>query len=73
MPTKIDPDVVEAAMSSSGWAVARRARSSRASAARTGPVDDPAGQDTDTVRRIVDDVDGRVRELLAELGVTVNG
>jgi arsenate reductase (thioredoxin) len=32
-------------------------------------VDDPAGQDIDTVRRIVDDVDGRVRKLLAELGV----
>jgi arsenate reductase len=36
-------------------------------------VDDPAGQDIDTVRRIVDDVDGRVRKLLAELGVSVNG
>jgi arsenate reductase len=34
-------------------------------------VDDPAGQDLDTVRRIVDDVDGRVRALLAELGVRV--
>ena len=33
------------------------------------PVDDPAGQDLDTVRRIVDDVDGRVRKLLTELGV----
>ena len=32
-------------------------------------VDDPAGQDVATVRRIVDDVDGRVRELLAELGI----
>jgi len=30
-------------------------------------VDDPAGQDLDTVRRIVDDVDGRVRDLLARL------
>ena len=35
------------------------------------PVDDPAGQDIDTVRRIVADVDGRVRGLLAELGVSV--
>ena len=35
------------------------------------PVDDPAGQDLETVRRIVDDVDGRVRELLAELGVRI--
>ncbi|MGY1605477.1 arsenate reductase ArsC [Geodermatophilus sp. SYSU D00815] len=30
-------------------------------------VDDPAGQDLETVRRIVDDVDARVRRLLAEL------
>jgi arsenate reductase len=30
-------------------------------------VDDPAGQDLETVRRIVDDVDARVRELLAAL------
>lgn len=29
------------------------------------PVDDPAGQDLDTVRRIVDDVDSRVRRLLS--------
>lgn len=33
-------------------------------------VDDPAGQDREVVRRIVDDIDGRVRGLLAELGVT---
>ena len=30
-------------------------------------VDDPAGQDLETVRRIVADIDGRVRRLLAEL------
>lgn len=30
-------------------------------------VDDPKGQDLDVVRRIVDDVDARVRALLAEL------
>ena len=33
------------------------------------PVDDPAGQDVDTVRRIVDDIDARVRALLIELEV----
>jgi arsenate reductase len=32
------------------------------------PVEDPAGQDLATVRRIVDDVDARVRRLLADLG-----
>lgn len=31
------------------------------------PVDDPAGQDVETVRRIVDDIDVRVRGLLGEL------
>jgi arsenate reductase len=30
-------------------------------------IDDPAGQDIDTVRRIVDDVDKRVRRLIDEL------
>jgi arsenate reductase (thioredoxin) len=30
-------------------------------------IDDPAGQDIDTVRRIVDDVDTRVRQLVDEL------
>lgn len=34
-------------------------------------VEDPKGQDLETVRRIVDDVDQRVRELLADLGVDV--
>jgi len=31
------------------------------------PVEDPAGQELDTVRRIVDDIDERVRALLASL------
>ena len=31
------------------------------------PVDDPAGQDLTLVRHIVDDIDARVRDLLAEL------
>jgi arsenate reductase len=34
-------------------------------------VDDPKGQDMPTVRRIVDDVDARVRALLADLDVRV--
>jgi len=34
---------------------------------RDWPVDDPGGQDDDTVRRIVGDLDGRVRDLLREL------
>ena len=31
------------------------------------PVDDPAGRDVETVRRIVDDIDRRVRGLLEQL------
>ena len=31
------------------------------------PVEDPPGQDAESVRRIVDDIDDRVRTLLAEL------
>jgi arsenate reductase (thioredoxin) len=34
-------------------------------------LDDPAGQDLDTVRRIRDDIGRRVRDLLADLGVPV--
>lgn len=37
------------------------------------PVDDPKGQELEVVRRIVDDVDARVRALLADLGVPVAG
>lgn len=32
-------------------------------------VDDPNGQELDEVRRIVDDIDGRVRGLLVDLGI----
>jgi len=31
------------------------------------PVADPGGQDEETVRRIIADIDGRVRQLLVEL------
>jgi arsenate reductase len=34
-------------------------------------LDDPKGQDLDTVRGIVDDIDSRVRALLHELGVDI--
>jgi len=36
-------------------------------------VDDPKGQDLPTVRRILDDVDARVRALLTDLDVPVRG
>lgn len=34
-------------------------------------VEDPAGQDRATVERIIDDIDDRVRRLLAELGIAI--
>jgi arsenate reductase len=36
-------------------------------------LDDPKGQDVETVRRIVEQIDERVRALLAELGIVVAG
>ncbi len=36
-------------------------------------IDDPKGEDADTVRRIVDQIDTRVRALLAELDVPIAG
>jgi arsenate reductase len=35
-------------------------------------VDDPAGQPLETVRRVVDDIDARVKQLLERLGQTVS-
>jgi len=35
-------------------------------------VEDPKGRDLDTVRRILDDIDARVRKLLDELGLGAN-
>jgi arsenate reductase (thioredoxin) len=37
------------------------------------PVADPKDRDLDTVRAIVDDIDTRVRTLLADLGLSVDG
>ena len=34
------------------------------------PIDDPAGQDLDTVRRIVDDIDTHVQKLISELATS---
>jgi arsenate reductase len=34
------------------------------------PIEDPAGQDLPTVRRIVDEIDARVRRLVLELTTT---
>jgi arsenate reductase len=69
-PTKLDPDTVAAAdvVITMGGETCPIFPGKRY---EDWTVDDPAGQDIETVRRIVDDVDGRVRKLLTELGVTV--
>jgi arsenate reductase (thioredoxin) len=57
-PTMLEPDVVEAADVVITMGCGET------------PVGDPADLDIDTVRRIVNDVDARVRKLLEELDVT---
>ena len=54
-------------MWSSPWAAGMPVRSIRASATRTGSSQDPAGQPVEVVRGIRDEINGRVRQLLAEL------
>jgi arsenate reductase len=71
-PTKLHPDVVEAADVVITMGCGETCPIFPGKRYEDWTVDDPAGQDIDTVRRIVDDVDSRVRKLLAELGVTVN-
>jgi arsenate reductase len=71
-PTKLEPDVVEAADVVITMGCGETCPIFPGKRYEDWTVDDPAGQDINTVRRIVDDVDGRVSKLLAELGVTVN-
>ena len=54
---------------SSRWAAATPARSSPASATSTGTLEDPAGKGVESVRPIRDEIESRVRGLLAELQV----
>jgi arsenate reductase (thioredoxin) len=70
-PTKLEPDVVETADVVITMGCGETCPIFPGKRYEDWPVDDPAGQDIDTVRRIVDDVDGRVRKLLGELGVAV--
>ena len=70
-PTKLDFDVVEAADVVITMGCGETCPVFPGKRYEDWVLDDPAGQDLDTVRRIVDDVDGRVRKLLTDLGVTV--
>ena len=70
-PTKLDFDVVEAADVVITMGCGETCPIFPGKRYEDWTVDDPAGQDIETVRRIVDDVDTRVRKLLADLGVNV--
>ena len=68
-PTKLDPDIVRAANVVITMGCGETCPIFPGKRYEDWTVDDPKGQSLETVRRIVDDVDGRVRGLLAELGV----
>ena len=67
VPTKLDHDVVAAADVVITMGCGETCPVFPGKRYEDWPVDDPAGQDPVTVRRIVDDIDARVRALLAEL------
>jgi arsenate reductase len=72
-PTKLDPDVVQAPDVVITMGCGETCPVFPGKRYEDWMVDDPAGQDIETVRRIVDDVDGRVRKLLTDLRVSVSG
>ena len=71
-PTKLEFDVVEAADVVITMGCGESCPVFPGKRYEDWTVDDPAGQNLDTVCRIVDDVDERVRTLLADLGVQVD-
>ncbi|MGH3779450.1 MAG: low molecular weight phosphatase family protein [Pseudonocardiaceae bacterium] len=70
VPTKLDPDTVQQAEVVITMGCGETCPVFPGKRYEDWTVDDPAGQDIAIVRRIVDDIDGRVRKLLEELGVT---
>jgi arsenate reductase len=66
-PTKLDGDVVEASDVVITMGCGETCPVFPGKRYEDWPVDDPAGKDPQTVRRIIDDIDGRVRELLATM------
>jgi arsenate reductase len=67
VPTRLDNDLVEAADVVITMGCGETCPVLPAKRYEDWPVDDPAGQDAATVRRIVDDIDARVRTLLTGL------
>jgi arsenate reductase len=66
-PTKLNFDLVDAADVVITLGCGESCPAAVGTRIEDWPVDDPKGRDIDTVRRIVDDLDSRVRALLAEL------
>jgi arsenate reductase len=67
VPTKLDHDLVEAADVVITMGCGETCPVFPGKRYEDWPVDDPAGQDLPAVRAIVDDIDARVRDLIAEL------
>jgi arsenate reductase len=67
VPTKLDHDLVEAADVVITMGCGETCPVFPGMRYEDWPVDDPAGQDLPAVRAIVDDIDARVRDLIAEL------
>jgi arsenate reductase len=68
-PTVLDPDAVSAADVVVTMGCGESCPFVPGTRYEDWPVDDPAGGELDAVRRIVDDVDRRVRRLLGDLGI----
>lgn len=67
VPTKLDLDLVEAADVVITMGCGETCPVFPGKRYEDWPVDDPSGQDLQTVRRIIDDIDTRVQDLLTEL------
>jgi len=66
-PTKLDRDLVEASDVVVTMGCGETCPVFPGKRYEDWSVDDPAGQDIETVRAIVDDIDGRVRELIGSV------
>ena len=72
VPTRLDPDLVAAADVVVTMGCGETCPVFPGKRYEDWPVEDPAGQDLDTVRRIVDDIDRRIRALLGQLDGVVD-
>ena len=70
-PTKLDFDLVDAADVVITLGCGESCPAAAGTRIEDWPVDDPKGQDVETVRRIVADLDARVRTLLGEVAPEV--